>query len=408
MAIDSKGRLVLSHNDTTEEIKGQIATVLRDFRVSTLGRDLGMLCTSPNINMWSKNKPIRRPELTILTDQQRAKSSFGIDMSGCHDTSYEGLLTKAINNNCEYGYLRPRGINSEYNEPYRGYDFDGYFHNAEVPYRYNFVHIDSNIDGWMDITISPNADLMLSEIDPTMLPSSDMSKNNLVLLYRRYGTTTGGGYIFPKVNGRYITLADIENSSTAPVARFTMPGQGNYHFVAAVTDATEDNVEDMFWMYLPNALFLAKYDPSSQGFEWYYPDGEYGAVGLPAYGNTITEVSEVVVRFSLDVENFRGSGGDLTIEIGEYDGDFIVNDSIVVEAWGDDARENDVFTFTGVRSKFGNPTIDNIYIVASLTYSDIAGSYNHDKVMYFDFIDGRQTTSYNPVSLKRIWDAWNW
>ena len=405
MAYDSKGRLVLSHNLSTRENLDMIAECIGDFRISTLGgRDVGMLCTSPVINMWSKNKPIRRPEVKVLTAEQRAKVSFGIDMSGCSASDYETLLTKAINNNCEYGYLKPRG--GDYNEPFRGFDFDGYRHNATVPYKYTFVHFDSNVAGWMDVMVSPNADLMLSEIDPTMLPSSDMSKCNLALLYRKKGTTSGGGCIFPKVDGKYITLADIENSSSAPVARFNMPAQGEYYFVAAVTDATENNMEDMYWMYLPKAIFSAKYDPSSKGFEWYYLDG-YGAVGVPAYGNTSVPVQQVVVRFGLDVEDFLGSGGDLTIEIGEYDGDFIVNDSIVVEAWGDDAR-NDEFTFTGIGSKFPNPTIDNIYIVASLTYSEVSGSSYYDKVMYFDFIGGRQTTTYNPVSLKQIYDAWNW
>ena len=407
MAYDSKGRLVLSHNLSTRENLDMIAECLGDFRISTLGgRDLGMLCTSPKVNMWSKHKPIRRREVKVLTADQRAKVSFGIDMSGCSASDYETLLTKAINNNCEYGYLRPRG--GDYNEPFRGFDFDGYRHNATVPYKYTFVHFDSNVAGWMDVIVSPNADLMLSEIDPTMLPSSDMSKCNLALLYRKKGTTSGGGCIFPKIDGRYITLADIENSASAPVARFNMPAQGDYYFVAAVTDATENNMEDMYWMYLPKAIFSAKYDPSSKGFEWYYPEGEYGAIGLPAYGNTSIEVSEVQVRFSLDIEGFQGYAGDLTIEIGEYDGDFIVADSMVVEAWGDDARENDVFTFTGIRSKFPNPTIDNIYIVASLTYTDNKNSYIYDKVMYFDFIGGRQTTTYNPVSLKQIWDAWDW
>lgn len=399
------GKIILSHSDSTGEIKEQIATCLGDFRVSNLGRDLGMLCTSPKINMWAKYKPVRRPEFTIITDAQRAKVNFGLDVSGVHDTNYEGLLTKAIANKCAYGYLQPRGITSEYQEPFRGWDFNGYNHKAEIPYKYTFVHIDSNLDGWMDVYVNPKAELMLSEIDPTLLPSSDMSQCRLVLLYRRKGTTSGGGYIFPKVDGRYITLADIENSDSAPVARFTMPAQGDYYFVAAVTDATEGNIEDMYWMYLPNALFEAKYDPSSKGFEWYYSD-DYGAVGIPAYGDTSIEVSEVQVKFGLDVEGFRGSGGDLTIQIGEYDEYFNIVDSIVEEAWGDDAR-NDVFTFTGIRSKFGNPTIDNIYIVASLTYSETMGA-NHDKVMYFDFIGGRQTTSYNPVSLKQIWDAWDW
>lgn len=406
MAIDSKGRLVLSHNETTGEIKEQIATCLGDFRLSKLGRDLGMLCTSPKINMWAKYKPVRRPEFTIITDAQRAKVNFGLDLSRAHDTSYEGLLTKAIANKCAYGYLQPRGITSEYQEPFRGWDFNGYNHKAEIPYKYTFVHFDYNLSGWMDVYVNPNADLMLSEIDPTLLPSSDMSQCRLVLLYRRKGTTSGGGYIFPKVNGRYITLADIENSASAPVARFDMPSQGDYYFVAAVTDATEGNIEDMYWMYLPNALFEAKYDPSSRGFEWYYSD-DYGAVGVPAYGDTSVAVQQVVVRFGLDLEGFQGTCGDLTIEIGEYDGDFIVADSMVIEAWGDDARD-DEFTFTGIGSKFPNPTVDNIYIVASLPYSDVAGNYNYDKVMYFDFIAGRQTTSYNPVSLKSIWDAWDW
>ena len=52
----------------TEDGKGitldEIAACLRDYRVTALGRGLGLLATSPNINMSSKHKPVVWPSWT--------------------------------------------------------------------------------------------------------------------------------------------------------------------------------------------------------------------------------------------------------------------------------------------------------------------------------------------------------
>lgn len=408
MAYDSTSKKLYT-TDAQGISTSEIAACLGDYRVTARGRDIGLLCTSPKVNKWAKYKPVRHPSYKPLEESQRAKVCFGIDMSDVHDSTYEGLLTKAIGNGCAYGYLPPRG--AAYAEPFRVLDFNGYNHKADKPYRYSFVHFDANADGWMDVYVSEKADLLLSEIDPSLLPSSDMASCRLVLLYRRVGTTTGGGYIFPKVGGRYITLADIENSESAPVARFTMPSQGEYHFVAALTDADEDNIEDMYWMYLPDALFRAKYDPSSKGFEWYYAE-DNGAVGLPAYGNVSVWVNSVVVRLGIDATDFTdGGGGDLYVEIGEYiDGEFEVHDTHREYDFLESGEMKSVeHTFTGIGSKFPEPYVDRIYIQAYIKYDETSNTSLRNQTMYFDFIAGSQTSRQPEyVSLKQIYDANEW
>lgn len=95
---------------------------------STLGvstTNIAALCTSPNINMWSKRKPVRDSRLFIPVDEvgvgnsQNSAENYGLIIP-----AYQGddsLLTT---------YARPTGGS---NSPYRLGDFRGYDHNAAAP-----------------------------------------------------------------------------------------------------------------------------------------------------------------------------------------------------------------------------------------------------------------------------------
>ena len=88
----------------------EIAACLRDFRVTALGRDLGMLATSPYINPWAKRKPIDYGDFgIILTDNDRALVDWGMRLVGKY-----------------WVYQRPTS-------KFRVLDFDGYNHKAECP-----------------------------------------------------------------------------------------------------------------------------------------------------------------------------------------------------------------------------------------------------------------------------------
>lgn len=86
--------------------------------------NIGVLCTSPSINMWSRRKPVRDPRINI-SYSDIGKGSDG--MCGLILPPWEGddtLLTH---------YAKPRGAGGQYSEPYRLGDFRGYFDDRTLP-----------------------------------------------------------------------------------------------------------------------------------------------------------------------------------------------------------------------------------------------------------------------------------
>lgn len=133
MAYDEKGRLILSHDESTATIKENIANCLGDFRVSTLGRDLGILCTSPKVNNKSLMKPYRCSKIAAsLEDRRQAKYGWSTHNKSTSETMSSFLdRLKANGVDKDYwSYLAPRGGNN--NEPFRAWDFDGYDHYAKA------------------------------------------------------------------------------------------------------------------------------------------------------------------------------------------------------------------------------------------------------------------------------------
>lgn len=94
--------------------------------------DLADLCTHENINMWAKYKPFRSSVMFFRQDGDPTKSdrddemrrqNYGIQPPGTRDSSD---IVSCIND--VWTYLRPRGKNYTYNEPYRLSDFINYSH----------------------------------------------------------------------------------------------------------------------------------------------------------------------------------------------------------------------------------------------------------------------------------------
>jgi hypothetical protein len=341
---------------------------------------------------------------------QREEVDYGLDVSSAHDSNWEFLLTKAIESECKFQYLRPRGGMSE---PYRQLDFDGYNHRAQPPYTIRWNHSKGNADGWMEAYESEYVDLRLSDLTPTLLPSDDMLSCHLVILYRKEGQSNVQGVIFPKIEGDYITLYDIENSESAPVARFTLPSAGTYHMVAAITDATEDELEDMFWMYLPEGYYSTIYDPNYTGFVWEYAE-DNATVGRAENGSVVTttdvDVYSLYFVFSFDAREVPDAYGNLIVEIGEWDGSELNdNQTYTYDGVMIGGEINSIHdTINSINNLFGNPTIDNIYIRARLEYKIVPAQTEYD-VIYFDFLSGTQaSTLQDPVSLLDIMESMGW
>lgn len=88
MAIsEDKNRLYVDSSERPGITRWQIAQCLRDYRVTRLGRDLGLLCTSPNVNFAAKYRPINSGCVHALTDADRAALGWGVDVSAEGDAN---------------------------------------------------------------------------------------------------------------------------------------------------------------------------------------------------------------------------------------------------------------------------------------------------------------------------------
>ncbi len=99
-------------NITTEMVRNELGAATNS---------VGKLCTHPNINMWSKRKPVRDSRLSIPANEVGVGSAqdYGLNIP-----AYQGddsLLTT---------YKRPTGGSAS---PYRLGDFRGYDHSANLP-----------------------------------------------------------------------------------------------------------------------------------------------------------------------------------------------------------------------------------------------------------------------------------
>lgn len=92
--------------------------------------DLGTLCSSNKVNMWSKHKPFRYHALFIADTQREnilVQQKYGLNMPVFRATSNACVLDMAngiVDGSALWGYLAPRG--KAYNEPFRIEDFYKY------------------------------------------------------------------------------------------------------------------------------------------------------------------------------------------------------------------------------------------------------------------------------------------
>ena len=106
-----------------------ISTSLVGQTIDSGSRDVGTLCTHPNINKWSKWKPVRWNKVDDITLANLEAINYGIAYNSYANT---GAIKTAYEANEEVmAYAKPRG--SLYNEPYRLGDFRNYEHSSIQP-----------------------------------------------------------------------------------------------------------------------------------------------------------------------------------------------------------------------------------------------------------------------------------
>jgi hypothetical protein len=256
-----------------------IAKGLRDDRVNAKGqRDLGMLCTSPQIRKWSKHKPFvvrgdNDHPYGVQTEDDRRDAAYGfywwnyvLENEAPFANSASACLDKAIANKGDWAYKKPTNI-------FRVQDFDGYLRTAEPPYRVDINSPDLGQNNYIRAVHDPNdanIEITLSDMpDFSGDYSGSCADMNIVYLWRMKNTTT------MIVHFTGLKVSDIDNQTTAgaEAVHINMGQLGSYtrkeydFCVAATTASSAD--DDGAWVYLPNSLKTIVF---KEGVVWVYSD----------------------------------------------------------------------------------------------------------------------------------------
>lgn len=192
---ESTGLVTIDYeNETFDEILDNVASALGDYRITTDGgvaaRDVGLLCTSPNVNKWAKYKPIEYPKYSPLlesefkgTSEQNAENIYyGLKVpQSAPSTTLTSDLAEMHEATFEY-VGKPTSI-------FRLSDFDGYAHHA-TPNPYASFNADSLVGYYNDtdletggltgITVRYN-DSNIRGVDfSTMLQDSNVTMNEVL------------------------------------------------------------------------------------------------------------------------------------------------------------------------------------------------------------------------------------
>ena len=106
-------------------LTGISVSLVRD-TIGAGSNDVGTLCTHPNINKWSRWKPVRHPKVGGLTEGDLITAKGGLSYPSFSTVAELVAFYRSISGNYQWSYERPRG--GDYNEYYRIADFRGYDH----------------------------------------------------------------------------------------------------------------------------------------------------------------------------------------------------------------------------------------------------------------------------------------
>ena len=274
MAINN-GKLTLSHEQSLREQLDDIATCLGDFRVSTRGRDIGMLCTSPKVNKLAKNRPFEKHDFGamgtfnmygIQSESDRKSHAYGYYWFPDRDN--EDLIPFApYPLNLIY---KAKGLYGEWTSKplsiYRVWDFDGYNHNAKIPYEYIITGADAEQKRLCSVQ-SLEGDDYEAGISLSDMPHPDISHYTKDWL--DWHIVTIANWAAPlgvatedhfRVSDTGLTVRDLDNPSNVISTEITLPFNGTdevreYDVIWAVTsndDISGDTLGQ--WIFLPQSL----------------------------------------------------------------------------------------------------------------------------------------------------------
>ena len=176
------------------------------------GYDLGYACanTHGKINKWSKYKPVRQPYLDYRSDYWKANDGLcGLSVVGYMSpgTLNSGFL-KDLFDGVDWGYNAPTGGDSA---PYRVLDFNGYNHNAIVPFGDDVpsdVYLDTsnNLEIQLEQTTNNDDNILLSYLSYQGTPFSEMYAGVGLLQNTRYLLVTSESMFTDSVSIRLLNI----------------------------------------------------------------------------------------------------------------------------------------------------------------------------------------------------------
>ena len=187
-----------------------ITTSMVSSAIGLGSNDVGALCSSSNVNKWSKWKPVSYQSNSPINDSILSSIKYGIDVQSF--TSITDLVNYYLSNiPAKYTYSKPLGgITS----PYRIGDFRGYNHSAVRPISGNTIP---------SSLIRDNSYLYLS-LSSNNQSSYDVSYSDLGLgsYFFGYYVVSGNGiqYIFTYPLEDYITVSISENKLYSSITNF--------------------------------------------------------------------------------------------------------------------------------------------------------------------------------------------
>ena len=231
--------------------------------------DLGTLCKSSAINMWSRKKPIQVNQYQELTDAQWKQYNYGYTIP-----TYTNLpaVWNAYIGGTGWTYTKPTSY-------FRATDFEGYSHNASSPFDVELLDTTPAIGGSVRFSMEDISDILTWGYFSEFAPTYTGIQLGIMCL-----TDNGYGY-YPMTGPDGLTLLDIEWSKincSLPSSQFT--AGKSYRFCPVLT-TWKGNGVSRTWHILTSS--------DTSGTWWLLP-----AANLTA---TIQENTTIIDKLSFDV-----------------------------------------------------------------------------------------------------------
>lgn len=389
MSYDKDNKLLFIDKTDPDNPKGitlmEISRCLQDYRRDKNSNiDLGMMCTSPKINPWAKNKSTPfsdrgAPYIGMLTYEQRKAANFGLNIPTASSPleikeNYYDAQESPKRNGWTHKVPDPY-----YNEYYRVTDFDGYAHNAICPFgRPSIPNQAINMEGsyfLAMITITTGGGADSEFISQSELPS--ISEKYFALQLRERNGDTIRTALADKTLG--------EGGGDITMSTFNLP-DGEYDAIPFISPNIFEG-QDYQEGYIEGELgFNVEYHPLPLGFASVITIRDrYYTVIIEAWKDTTSD-GEPAIKYSFSITNHTADTIELT------------NNSVEAKLFGHSA---DAPLMDGEKRQ----AISRILILANQTYTrrdqaitGISQEVYDNPILYFFFNDGETVMNIMPLA----------